>query len=60
MIDSLFNIKRANGKAPHKPILLLALIHEISEGEIKENRIFITPELIASFKEIWSRLVEGH
>ncbi len=60
MIDALFNIKRANGKAPHKPILLLALIQEITEGGITENRVRITPELIASFKEIWSRLVEGN
>ena len=60
MIDSLFKIKRANGKAPHKPILLLALIQEIEEGRITDNRVFITPELIASFREIWSRLVEGH
>lgn len=59
MIDNLFKIKRANGKAPHKPILLLALIQEIDEGRIRDNRVYITPELIASFKEIWSRLVDG-
>jgi len=60
VIDPLFNIKRANGKAPHKPVLLLALIQEISEGDIKNNRVYITPKLIATFKEIWSRLVEGY
>jgi len=60
MIETLFSLRRANGKAPHKPILLLALIQEIEEGRISENRVFITPELIASFKEIWSRLVEGN
>jgi putative restriction endonuclease len=66
MIESLFSLNRApsrtkaNGKAPHKPILLLALIQEIDEGRIEDNKVFITPELIASFKEIWSRLVEGN
>src|SRR5690554_2556486 len=60
MTSPLFNLKRANGKAPHKPILLLALIQEIEEGRISDNRVLITPQLIAGFKEIWSRLVDGH
>jgi len=60
VINQLFNLKRANGKAPHKPVLLLALIQEVEEGRISENRVFITPELLASFKEIWSRLVVGN
>jgi putative restriction endonuclease len=45
-------------KAPHKPILLLAVIQSIETGEIKENRIFITPELVARFKDYWKWLVE--
>lgn len=57
MIDSLFKLKRDKNKAPHKPVLLLAVIHEIDEGRICDNRIYINPHLIASFKEIWSRLV---
>jgi len=66
MINQLFHLKRAPhrnkraGKAPHKPVLLLALIQEIEEGRISENRVFIKPELLASFKEIWSRLVVGN
>ena len=60
MIDALFKLKRANGKAPHKPILLLALIQEIAEGRITDNRVLITPELIASFREIWSQLITEH
>jgi putative restriction endonuclease len=60
MTNPLFSVKRANGKAPHKPVLLLALIQEVEEGRITDNKVFITPELLASFKEIWSRLVEGH
>lgn len=65
MIKSLFNLKRAPAqkaggkKAPHKPVLLLALIQEVEEGRVEENRVLITPDLLASFREIWSRLVEG-
>jgi putative restriction endonuclease len=43
--------------APHKPVLLLAVITGIEHGEIKGNNIFITPELVASFKDLWSQLV---
>jgi putative restriction endonuclease len=66
MIKALFNLNRASSqkvkgsKAPHKPVLLLALIQEIEEGRIKDNRVTISPELLASFKEIWSRVVEGN
>jgi putative restriction endonuclease len=43
--------------APHKPILLLAIIEGITNREIKENRICITPELVARFRDLWSQLV---
>lgn len=45
------------GKAPHKPILLLSIIDEIENGNIKENKIFITPDFVATFKENFSLLV---
>jgi len=49
------------GKAPHKPIMLLALIRGIRKNEIINNRIFITPELLLNFREIWNQLVDtGH
>ncbi len=49
------------GKAPHKPILLLSLIDQFESQHLSGNRVFITPELIASFKSNWSKLVEtGH
>jgi len=44
MINALFNTKRANGKAPHKPILLLALTHEIS-GIKSFNCLFLPGQL---------------
>ena len=39
------------GKAPHKPILLISIIQLIRKKEITSNRIYITPELIFSFKK---------
>jgi len=45
-------------KAPHKPILLLSIIQSIACGEIKENKIEITPLLVARFKDNWNWLVK--
>ncbi len=46
------------GGAPHKPILLLSVISQFYNDNIKENKVFITPELVGEFKRIWSDLVE--
>ncbi|MCW3092124.1 MAG: restriction endonuclease [Ferruginibacter sp.] len=44
-------VDRSKGQpAPHKPILLLSIIQEIEVGNITENKIYITPELVARFK----------
>ncbi|MDP3314394.1 HNH endonuclease [Lutibacter sp.] len=49
------------GKAPHKPILLISVIQLIRNNVITTNRIFITPELVLSFKSNWNNLVNtGH
>lgn len=45
------------GGAPHKPILLLAIIHEYVLGRIFDNKIFITPEITHSFSIFWNQLV---
>jgi putative restriction endonuclease len=45
------------GGAPHKPILLLAVLELVRKGELYANRIEITPELVLEFKTIWSKLV---
>jgi putative restriction endonuclease len=47
----------AYGKAPHKPILLLAVMHQIEKGHIPDNRIFLTPDLVAEFLETFKLLV---
>ena len=49
------------GGAPHKPVLLLALIRAFDFGIYKSEQIPITPELIGYFKTYWATLVKtGH
>lgn len=45
------------GGAPHKPLLLLAVINEYEASRILDNKIFITPELTHSFSVFWNKLV---
>lgn len=45
--------------APHKPVLLLSVIDEIENGNISENKIYITPDLVAAFKQNWALLVDS-
>lgn len=46
-------------KAPHKPVLLLSIIQSIEHNEILENKIYITPQLVARFKDNWHHLVHS-
>uniref|UniRef100_UPI00321768B5 HNH endonuclease n=1 Tax=uncultured Draconibacterium sp. TaxID=1573823 RepID=UPI00321768B5 len=46
------------GPAPHKPILLLALIDSFEAGEVFENWIEITDDLVQHFLDNWSTLVK--
>ncbi|GAB3990833.1 HNH endonuclease [Spirosoma daeguense] len=46
------------GKAPHKPVLLITFLELIDKQIITENRVTITPELVATFKENFSLLVK--
>ncbi len=49
------------GKAPHKPILLLSILQLIRNGVITSNRIFITSDIVITFKSNWELLVNtGH
>ncbi len=45
------------GGAPHKPLLLLAVIQEYEASRILDDKIFITPELTHSFSVLWNKLV---
>ncbi|MGB6035994.1 MAG: hypothetical protein WBG42_06985 [Cryomorphaceae bacterium] len=63
MTNPLFNLNRApskkgkGDKAPHKPVLLLALIQEVEEGRITDNKVLITPELLLARSIIFKELV---
>ncbi|GAB3829174.1 HNH endonuclease [Hymenobacter jeollabukensis] len=43
---------RQHGEAPYKPALLLAVLEGIEDGSIQDNRIYITPELLAAFRSL--------
>ncbi|MEL4895944.1 HNH endonuclease [Crocosphaera sp. Alani8] len=50
------NVSRNRGTAPNKPILILSIIELIERGKITRNKIYLTPELIATFLKLWSHL----
>ncbi len=59
-IEFFENLKINKGKlgvAPHKPILLLSICNGVEQKQIKSERIYITPELVANFKDNWNLLV---
>jgi putative restriction endonuclease len=67
MLDSLgkyfrafkkLHVDRSHGVAPHKPILLLSVLQLFQNNDLVENKIRITPELIAFFRSNWSALVK--
>lgn len=47
------------GGAPHKPILLLSILDMYEQGVCDSARVYVTPELVASFKANWARLVDS-
>jgi putative restriction endonuclease len=50
---------KERGTANHKPILILSVLELITQQSIVENRIFISKELIETFKQYWSIIVTG-
>lgn len=50
---------KERGTANHKPILILSVVELITQQSIVENRIFVSNELIETFKKYWSILVAG-
>ncbi len=46
-------IDKAHGDAPHKPLLLLAVIELIEQGQIHENRIYFSPDLAETAMKYW-------
>lgn len=64
IIHSLTKLKRGNtpyGLAPHKPILLLAVIESFEQNEILYNWITPSDQLLIRFHDLWKQLVNtGH
>ena len=50
-------IDRAHGAAPHQPLLLLTVIELIEQGQIRENKIYLTPDLVETFLKYWTKVV---
>lgn len=46
------------GLAPHKPVLLLAVMDGFEKGRITGKEIFITEDLLTSFYDYWNLLVD--
>ena len=51
------NRHRGRGTAPHKPVLLIAVIELIAQGKIWRNQVPLSPELISTFLKYWRSLV---
>lgn len=49
-----------NGGAPHKPILLLSIIESFNQFFIKDENVFIKPEIVGLFKDFWKLLVSSN
>ena len=59
-IDAFSHLHVANVKgykAPHKAVLLLAIIDMIEDRQINSTRILLTEELEVAFGKIWNRYV---
>lgn len=59
-IDAFSNLHVANVRgyrAPHKAVLLLAIIDMIEDRQINSTRILLTEELEVAFGKIWNRYV---
>lgn len=50
---------RSGFAAPHQPILVLSLIQAFERGLIRDENVYLTPELVDLFTTNWSLLVSG-
>lgn len=51
------SIEATKGVAPHKPLLLLAVIEQFRQGQITTNLIKLTSDLTESFSSYWQRIM---
>jgi len=60
LLQQVTSLRRAItefGPAPHKPIMLLAILESFDEGEIDRNWIAINEALLTRFYDLWYLLV---
>lgn len=41
------------GRAPHKPLLLLAILSLVEDGLLTSPQLLLTPELVRRFRDLW-------
>ena len=44
-------------KAPHKPLLLLAILNLYKRGSLENHQILLSDELVAEFKRLWREYI---
>jgi putative restriction endonuclease len=59
-IETLRIGRAHNAPAPHKPLLLLAVLDLIESGEINTNRIEPSPRLVEAFLRYWKQIETGY
>ena len=47
-------------KAPHKPVLLIAICELVANGQVADNRIYLTKSLEDKYKEIWKEFIDSN
>lgn len=58
-IFAKLRVDKARGTAPHKPILLLAVLGLFEKGKFSRNEIYLSPELTANFLKFWHQFVSS-
>ena len=51
-------VDKARGAAPNKPLLLLAIVELIEQGQISENKVTPSPDLFEIFMKYWSTITD--
>ena len=51
-------VDKARGAAPNKPLLLLAIVELIEQGQISENKVTPSPDLFEIFMKYWSIITD--
>ena len=57
LLSSLNTAKIAGKNAPHKAVLLLAIMDLVDAGSIDSPKIVLTEKLEAAFTRVWKRYI---